>query len=262
MSGPDFSAWLEDFERQTDAAAKGATPPKSPEARAAGAAFDRWWRSENETESAFERLTEKDLALAGDASQRLARVTKEKEELEKRLARLERENADLKASETRLQAALADAQTRASRDRELLDSRINALDSENKTLAQRAEDLDRSRAFLQQAFNGAAAENKTRKDEASRAFERAAAMERESLDLRRKMAEVERECAKLREERAAQNGALEELRRQASVYTQRLVEAKERTDNDVALFRQDTKMFMEELRILANTIRLGVKESK
>jgi hypothetical protein len=37
----------------------------------------------------------------------------------------------------------------------------------------------------------------------------------------------------------------------------RLVEAKELTDADIALMRQDLKLFMEELKIIRNTIKKG-----
>lgn len=254
MSAPDpFNAWLKDFEGQADAAAEKAAAPKSPEARAASAAFDRWWRAEND--SPFEKLSERELALAGDAAQRLERATREKEELQKRVAALESENAVLKDAETRLSAALADAQAAASRTRELLEGKILNLEDRVRSLSEQNKTLDQSRAFLQKGFADAQAESRMRRDEAMTAADRAAAAERQELDLRRKLSDAERELAVAREQRAAQQGALEELRRQSSVYAERLVQAKEQTDTDVLRLHQETKMFVEELRIIANTLR-------
>lgn len=253
MPAPDFGAWLDQFEQEADAAARRAAPPTSPQARDASAAFERWWKTENEP--VLGELTDKDLSLAGETAQRLERLGKERQALEEKAARLERENAALKESEARLTAMVADMQARFHKEKENLEARIVSAENESRAVSNQAANLEQSRQFLQKAFHDAQAEQKTLRADLSLSADRAMAAEREALEARKRASELERQLAALREERAARDGALDELRKQVSVYQQRLIEAKERTDADVALLRQETKMFLEEFRIVANTVK-------
>ncbi len=94
-------------------------------------------------------------------------------------------------------------------------------------------------------------------DQAAHSLQRADAGDREVLELRRKLAEAEQQLAQLRLDQATQAGALEEMRRQTSLYQQRLVQSKETTDSDVLRLRQDLQMFLEELRMIRGSMRKG-----
>lgn len=251
--GDPFRAWLDDFERQVDAAVGRAGAPASPAAKAAQSAFNRWWLSEQEPVLAERAGLSPDLSL--DAEARLTELTREKAALEGRCAGLEKDLARLREALAAGERRCGELQARGEQAAKEAAAAAERLEAERALHERSATALGESRVFLQRALSQAQQDEKAAREKLSAEEERARAAETAAAVAQARAKELESALATAREQLAAQGAALEELRRQSSIYSQRLIDAKERTDADVALLRQELKMSLEEFRILINTVK-------
>lgn len=254
MPEPDpFRAWLADFERQVDAAVGRAAPPGTREARAAQSAFDRWWTGEQAPRLEDRPPLEPPLEL--DFERRLDALSKEKARLESQLAAQDKETARLREGAEASQRRAGEAEARAAQAAREAQGACERLEADRALHAQTCAALTESRSFLQKALGESQRAERLAREQTSLERDRALAAENEAAALRAKLSELEPALRAAREQLAGQAGALEELRRQASVFQERLVQAKERTDGDVAGLRQDLRLFLEEFRLLVNTVQ-------
>ena len=84
--------------------------------------------------------------------------------------------------------------------------------------------------------------------------ERRADAEKQALDARRRLETALGELDAAREESAARAGALDELRRQADSRSERLLQAKALTDQDVHLLRQEMREFLAKFHRIKETL--------
>lgn len=261
-----FASWLDEFKKQVDATVVRAGPATSPEAQSAQAAFDIWWKAEQQPieltaqslgplERALPEPAARPRLLAEEWPTRMERLVEDKAKLQGDADRLGRENAELRARQAKIQSEIAELGTKLSRSRDDYEGHISRLEHERASLEQRAAALEKDKDALAGALKAISEQSQRFENDAKLERDRAALAERSGAELRSRVAELEKRLAALSEHNAAQLGAVEELRRQASVYQERLVDAKERTDNDLLGLRQDIKWFVEELRIVTAGLR-------
>ena len=269
--GDSFDSWLSAFSQEVDTNMKdaGAPAPTTPEGRGAQAAFDRWWTAEQQpvTEATprFDELPPapaRATAPPTAASERLlgeewpARVEKladERARLQVKSDHLEEENRKLRDRLSAIQSEIAEFESKLSRSRRSYEEHIQRLEADAAGLRRQLEaagslklELEKSRQEQSETAEALKLER-----------ERAAQADRQLLELRQKLLAQEAELARSRQEQSGQAGALEELRKQASVYQRRLVQAQESTDHDVFSMRNELKTFLEDLRLIRNTMRKG-----
>jgi chromosome segregation ATPase len=226
MPQDSFQEWLEGFRKEVDAVVAGVVP-STPAADDAKAAFENWWKTAQEP-------------IASDAP------TVEIEKLDE---------ADRKVSELTVQ--LTDERATAASAREGLQLQNAKFETQVRALHEQVNSLKENRVFLEETARRAEAGKTAAEEELKIRRERELLASRELVSVKNKNEALAEELDKLRQAIAGAEGSLEELRRQASVYQERLVHAKELTDADVALLRQELKMFLEEFRVMMNTIRKG-----
>lgn len=236
MADP-HEAWTDELRRDLDAAMFRTGSLADPLVQSARAAFDIWWAAKHVP--AYLPVESLGAVTAPAALPRLESAGRA--DLQDRVERLALENHILQEK----------LEKRLSQCREEHEARLARLDVANRRLETEVERLK------------AVAEAKTRLQERHQALERDLALERERSAMaeqalmveRERTAENEARIAKLREELAAQGGTLEELRRRSGDSWERLIQAKESTDSDVALLREEMAFFIEELKIIRNTLR-------
>lgn len=223
--------WLSQFRKDVDAAVE--------PARSANAAFELWWKNEQESvTSAPQRLE------PAKPDTRLESLAIEREELRRQLE-------DAKRRELMLQERVGSMEReRAAAEVEI--SRLG-LDASNSRAQLKAQEdqlraLRGDKSFLEGAFARLEDRNKALENEVRLVMDKQSAAERFGLEARAKAAELEAELGKLRVQDAAKGGALEELRKQVSVYHERLVLKHELTDSDVNLLRQELRDFLAKLK--------------
>jgi chromosome segregation ATPase len=256
MAAPSdsFQDWLDGFRKEVDAVIAGSSPNVNPAAGQAQAAFENWWQT-NQTPLSAE------LPPAGGPADEIAHkmqsLLEEKLALEKKVWRGEQEIAALRDAAGAVQTELAQAKVQASRDCEHLESQASKLDTQLRALQEQVKSLKENKSFLEESFGRMEGTKSKAEEDLRLERERALLSASENLSLKHKTVEQEAALAKLREAVASRDGTLEELRRQASAYQERLITAKELTDTDVAALRQELKFFLEECRIMINTVRKG-----
>jgi hypothetical protein len=270
--GESFDSWLAAFSKEVDASLENATDAAraTPEARHAREAFDRWWQSEQRSPlEPAPSLAPPAAAAAAPApvivppeapapaaepwSSRVERLADDRARLQQERDAAVRENRELNERLATVQSQIADFEARLSRSREGYEGHIQRL----------GEQLEAAQAALKAGAETASA--LAAAEQARRAAEEEAAVQRQRADgadgkllkEKERAAALEAELARAREELAAQAGAAEELRRQASTYQLRLVQAKEATDVDVTAMRHELKVFLEDLRLIRNSLRKG-----
>lgn len=271
MSEPDaFERWLNDFRKDVDAALARSLPPLSVAAHEAARSFENWWKTEltgpsascgqvaaaSGSKSPSPPVGQAPAAgAAADMTDRIERLARDRAETAGRAADLARENAELRGRQAKIEARLADFEATMSRSREGYEAAVARLQAQVRLLEDHVKTLKEDKLALEQqalrndeALGGAREELRLER-------ERALASERASLELKSRVETLEAALQKLREELAAERGASDELRNQAATYRERLAAAKELTDNDIAALRQEMRMFLEEFRILFNTVR-------
>jgi chromosome segregation ATPase len=269
--GDSFDSWLNAFSQEVDSNMKdaGAPAPGTPEGRSAQAAFDRWWTAEQQSvteptvrfdepapaapppplpaQAAPERT------LPEEWPSRLEKLADDRARLQVKGDTLEDENRKLRERLSSIQSEIAEFESKLSRSRRSYEDHIQRLEGDILELRRRAEasgslkgELDKAREAQDRALADLSLER-----------DRAAQADRQLLELRQKLAAQEIQLAQARQEQAAQAGAIEELRKQSSVYQRRLVQSQESTDQDVFSMRQELKTFLEDLRLIRNTMRKG-----
>lgn len=266
--GDPFQRWLDDYRQGVDETLSRSETPRSPLARDAQEAFQTWWRAEQDDllspQAAASRLGDPELTRADqdhllppDWPAQVERLAFEKAEADRRamVARAQTAAAEKRAGE--LERALVEQKTQASRERSQLETRLAKLEQDFAVAGEKEKTLREARDLMQDSATRVAQEAARLQKELALEREKGELASRQGAMLAGQVAELEKERARLRETIAAQDGALEELRKQAASYQQRFIEAKELTDADIALMRQDLKLFMEELKIIRNTIKKG-----
>lgn len=251
MSAPEsYKEWFEGFRKEVDAVVSSAAAQPGSD-RGARAAFDSWWQTTQEP------VTVKGPDAIDEIARKMDCLLYEKAELEKRLEEARAAEDAGKAAQAETKSVRADAERESRR----LEARNAALEeqltAQRQSFEEQTASLKEDRKFLEEALAREEAA-KLRGDEDLR-LERARgnAETAELLKAKSRAAALEAEQARLREALAAREGTLDELRRQASIYQERLVHAKELTDADVALLRQELRIYLEEMRIMVNTIKKG-----
>lgn len=272
VAEPDaFERWLNDFRKDVDAALSRTMPPLSPAAQEATRSFENWWQSSGLASSSEPAPTsgtlESTQAVAGDSghraekavppdfTDRIERLARDRAEATGRASDLARENADLRGRQAKIESRLADFEATMSRSREAYESAVARLQGQVKLLEDHVKTLKEDKQGLeQQALRGDEALGGAR-EELRLERERLMNAERAAMEAGQRIGIMEAAVQKLREELAAERGAGEELRSQAATYRERLAAAKELTDSDIGALRQEMRMFLEEFRILFNTMR-------
>lgn len=225
--------WLTQFRKDVDAAVE--------PARGANAAFDLWWRGEQES------VVEPRARLeAPRPDPRLESLALEREELRRQLE-------DAAKRERALQervGALEKERAAAEVDRSKLQQELNARDAQAKLVEEQSRALRGDKQFLEGAFARLEDRNKALENEARLLHEKLAMAERSALEARAKCSDLDAELGRLRVQDALKAGALEELRKQVSVHQQNLVLKHELTDSDVNLLRQELRDFLAKLKRL------------
>ncbi|MEK7859045.1 MAG: hypothetical protein AAB320_07880 [Elusimicrobiota bacterium] len=252
-----FDAWLSDFKKEVDSSVGTASPSVAQAARDANAAFDNWWKSEHEapgTDKAPSRFLDEAAPVApapvpaaeemSALAERLQAVVEQKAALEHLVSKLSKENSELRQNQMDAQARLSDFENKLSRAREGYEGHIGKLDAQVRLLEEQAQSLRKDREFLEGAFHRLEGRNKSLEEESRLHLEKNAHAEKGLLELRRKLSDGEAELAKLRVDDAAKAGALLELRKQSSVYQDRLVVSSQHVDSDVTLLRQELRDFL------------------
>lgn len=245
--------WLAQFRRDVDDALPEPPAPPSTAAQNAHAAFEIWWKAEQDP------LLEKPPRFtlpAPEASpvslnaltEKIQSLAEEKAGLTQALEKALREAAELRADHSRVSGTLAEFETKMSRAREAYETHIAKLESQVKLLDEQSKSLRGDKSFLEGAFTRLEDRNKALENETRSLIERAASAERAQLELRRQATDLQADLGQTRIEDAAKRGALEELRKQASVYQERLVLSKELTDSDVNLLRQELRDFLAKVK--------------
>lgn len=265
QADPDpFQSWLDDFRRGVDETLSRSEPPASPVARDAQEAFQNWWRAEHEPIGAQtgSLLAEppasgEDRLLPPDWPVQVERLSYAKAALEQKLGAEAARGKELEGFVASLERRLAEARVQQSKLQQKLDAASSELQARALAAGEHARALSEVKGGLEASVARQSQELARLSDELELERGKGLLADKQGALLAKHVEELERERARLRERLAAQDGALEELRRQATGYQQRLVEAKELTDADIALMRQDLKLFMEELKIIRNTIKKG-----
>ena len=277
--GDAFDRWITDFRRDVDTSLGAARPPVlgTKEAQQAQDAFDQWWKTEQQpvTEptvrfdlSALDaparpapaRRMETDgreTFLPQEWPARLEKLAEERARLQQRAESAELENRRTQERMAAVQSELAAFEAKLSRSRAGYEQHISSLEDAARRGEAQLHDLREMKGTLDGALKRAQDDQKAAHDQLALERARAEAAESQLLEARRRAAENDKRLVQLGQDHAAQAGALEELRRQASVYQQRLLQSKELTDSDIMTLRQDLKMFLEELRLLRGSIRKG-----
>ena len=271
MAEPEsFDAWLKDFTDEVDSALKGgeaAKPAATPAGRSAQQAFDRWWQSEQQPVTTASPSLELpamsapapkpapviDRLLAEDWPARIERLAEDKAAAQQKADAAEQENRALRERLSTVQSQIADFETRLSKSRQGYEEHIARLESKAAELGEAL----RASAPLEESLRAAKETTRALEEKLELERHRADASERQLLDARQRLVELERQLAQQKQDAAAQAGVLEELRRQSSVYQHRLVQAKESTDMDVVNMRRELKVFLEDLRLIRNSMRKG-----
>lgn len=240
LEADPYQAWLDDFRREVDAQLAGKEAQPQP--------------STLQPEPAPAPPTEAAAPQPTEWIDPMDRLADENARLQEELKKLRLENAQLRERQTTIQNEISQFEERMARSREGYESHIHRLQEEKKIFEDQTKSLTQSQSFLQESHGRLEADNKRLAEELRMERERSALAERAQLELRHKLDEFQGVLAKLREELAGRNGALEELRRQASAQSERLIHSSETTASHVTMLRQDLKMFMEELRILSTAI--------
>lgn len=276
--GDAFDRWIADFRRDVDSALDGAAPPAlaTKEAQQAQEAFDQWWTAEQKPVTdpgprfdlsaldgparrapapARESPEGRETFLPQEWPARLEKLADERARLQQRA-----EAAELECRQTRerlasVQSEIAAFEAKLSRSRAAYEDHIARLEDEARRSQAQLQDLRETKGTLDGALKRAQDDQKAAHDQLALERSRADAAEGQLLESRRRAAETEAKLSQQGLDLASQAGALEELRRQASVYQQRLVQSKELTDSDIMTLRQDLKMFLEELRLTRGSIR-------
>ncbi len=268
MADPDpFQRWLDDYRSGVDEALARAQPPSSAVARDAQDAFQNWWRAEHEEllpSRVASRLAdpalspaEEDRLLPPDWPAQVERLACEKADAERRLSAAQAANEALARRVAELEKSSAEAQALASRERERLEARLAGLEEKLSGAAERERALREGKSLRDESATRFSRELEQLEEALALEREKGVLAARQGAVLARQVEDLERERARLRETAAAQEGALQELRSLATGYQTRLIEAKELTDADIALMRQDLKLFLEELKIIRNTLKKG-----
>ncbi|MBI3550939.1 MAG: hypothetical protein HY077_00350 [Elusimicrobia bacterium] len=223
MSAADpFTVWLEGFKREVDAVVATVAPSRVPAADDAKAAFENWWQTSQQPILPEGRGPD-------PGAGRVDALTAERSELRQQLTQ---------------------AQAGFSAEREGLTLRLAKAETQVRALLEGVKTLKEDKLRLEESARKAESANASSDEELRIERERALLAATELVSLKHKSAEQQDALAKLREAVAARDGTLEELRRQASAYQERLIHSKELTDADVALLRQELKLFIEEIRIM------------
>ncbi len=222
-----FQNWLDGFKKEVDTLVASTSPAGGPIADQAKRAFDNWWDANQDP-------------LTAPAPDTRA----------ERLETLAQDNSDLRVHLNELKAA-------AAAEREALTLQSAKLEAMVRSQNEREGQLVADKRFLEERTRAAENAKTSAEEELKLERERALLGIKELIDFKHQNAARVADIAKLREALASREGTLEELRRQASAYQNRLITAKELTDADVALLRQEIKMFVEEFRIIVNTIKRG-----
>lgn len=225
--------WLSQFRKDVDAAVE-------PAARGANAAFELWWKSEQE-----------DIAAAPPPAFEPAKPDTRLESLALEREELRRQLDDAKRREALMQERIG-AMERERAALEVEVSQLRLLVSNSQAQARAQEDQSRAlrgdKAFLEGAFSRLEDRNKALENEARLLLDKLAMADRYGLEARARVTELDTELNKIRVQDAAKGGALEELRKQVSVYHERLVLKHELTDSDVNLLRQELREFLAKLK--------------
>lgn len=250
-----FQDWLAGFRKEVDAVMAGASSQRvDPAGADAQNAFENWWQT-NQTPLRVEPPP------AGGPADEIARkmeaLLQDKIALEKKVWRAEQEIQAQRETAASLHKDLAQTKIQSSREQEGLEAQASKLDTQVRALQEQVKSLKENKAFLEDAFTRMEGAKSRLEEDLRLERERCQLAAGEALGLKHKTAEQDEALAKLRETLASREGTLEELRRQASAYQERLITAKELTDTDVAALRQELKFFSEECRIMMNTIRKG-----
>ncbi|HAM34984.1 MAG TPA: hypothetical protein DEB40_12030 [Elusimicrobia bacterium] len=255
-----YKAWLDDFRREVESLAAHPIEPGEQSGRQAQASFASWWKSEQESilepEPRFDDAgsasggTEDQTVSARDLADRLERVVQEKAALESQLARQKEESALLRQRQGSFRGIAAELEAKLSRARESYESTIARLEQQAQLLEAQLQALRQDKDVLDKAFQRLEDRAQTAENESRQARERAAAAEAQLLDLRRRYDEAVGERERLRLAQASVEATVSELRRQASGYQERLVQAKEITDSDVTLLRQELREFLVKVKRL------------
>jgi len=249
-----FQDWLAGFRKEVDAVMTGASQRVNPAAGDAQSAFENWWQT-NQTPLSVEPLPAG--GPAEEITRKMESLLQDKIALEKKVWRAEQEIQVQRDAAGGLQKDLADLKVASSREREGLEAQASKLDTQVRAIQEQVKSLKENKAFLEDAFTRMESAKSRLEEELRLERERGLLAAEEALGLKHKTAELGETLAELREALASREGTLEEMRRQASTYQERLITAKELTDADVAALRQELKFFSEECRIMMNTFRKG-----
>jgi len=269
--GESFDTWLSAFSKEVDASLKGAGDAEraTPEARHARDAFDRWWQSQQrsplEATAPLELKPQptppppepRENAASAPPEDpwpsRVERLADDRARLQQERDAAQQQNREMLERLSSVQSQIAEFESRLSRSRQAYEEHIDGLKR------QLEESLGQAKAGEERAASLAAAEQarKAAEERAAAAEQRAAAAESQLAAARERQSALERELSAVKEQLAAQGAVVEELRRQASTYQLRLVQSKESTDYDVASMRQELKTFLEDLRLIRNSMRKG-----
>jgi hypothetical protein len=170
---------------------------------------------------------------------RLAELAKENESLLARIDAMGRLAADFERRLSEAGAAYEGAVLEA-------ESRLRDAALERQRLAG---ELDAAKAELSRL----AARDAAREADLRLERERRADAEKSALTSRRELTQLTAEAERLRADAAGHEGALTELRRQASAQNERLIQAKALSDEDVRLLRQELRDFLAKIHRIEET---------
>lgn len=249
-SNDSFQEWMETFRKEVDAVVAGASSQPGAD-QGAREAFDAWWQSSQAPVSGKPPDPVEEIARKMDS------ILYEKAQLEKKLEAAAAAAGAAQEAQSALRTELARLEAAADKARAPLEAKAAELAARGLFLEEQLARVKDDRKFLEEALAREEAAKRRCEEDLRIERERALASSAELIKVKGRLAALEAETARQREALAGRDGTLEELRRQASAYQERLVHAKELTDADVALLRQEQRLYIEELRIMVNTIKKG-----
>ena len=161
-----------------------------------------------------------------------------------RLAALARDNEQLRAKLSEMAKLAREFERRFNEAGAAYESALQETENRLRAAALERERLSGELDALKAEAARAAARESGRETELRLERERKTELERALLDARRRLEELTAEAESLRAQASKQEGAMDELRRQADGQSERLLQAKALTDQDVQLLRQEMREFI------------------
>jgi chromosome segregation protein len=171
-----------------------------------------------------------------------------------RTAELARENETLRARQEELARLAAEFDRRLSEAGAEYEGAVLQAESRLRDAALERERLAGELESARAEIARLSARDAAREADLRLERERRADADKALLETRRRLHEAEAEADRLRAAAAESAGAVKELRAQADAHSERLVRAKELTDQDVRLLRQEMREFLAKFHRLKESL--------